>query len=156
MIRVSVENHGPWISQSGVVAEVNTDSSACVLSFQRLRRGQFSRSVRVAFLLSTLAEFNVILVHRAGSNHPGDYDSRHAVDCTLGFKCQVCVFAHDLAGPTAQEVAHPSNTKLPNNIASKKLLHEQQPAEVSRITVDDIINGRIRLPFTQRAGWKNI
>ena len=156
IIRVSVENHGPWISQSGVGAEVNTDSSACVLSFQRLRRGQFSRSVRVAFLLSTLAEFNVYLVHRAGSNHPGDYDSRHAVECTLGTKCQVCIFAHDLAGPTAQEVAHPSNTKLPTNIASKKLLQEQQPAVVARISVDDIISGRVKLPFTQRAGWKNI
>ena len=156
MIRVAVENHGPWISQSGVSAEINTDSAACVLSFQRLRRGQFSRSVRVAFLLSTLAEFNVYLVHRAGSNHPGDYDSRHAVDCTLGTKCQVCIFAHDLAGPTAQEVAHPSNTRLPMNIASKKLQLESQAAAVSTLSVDDILSGRVHLPFTQRSGWKNI
>ena len=51
MIRVAVENHSPWICQSGVPCEVGTDNNACVLSFQRLRRGQFSRSVRVAFLL---------------------------------------------------------------------------------------------------------
>ena len=75
MIRIAVENHGPWICQSGVSAEINTDSSACVLSFQRLWRGQFSKSVRLAFLLSTLAEFDVYVVHRAGSNHPGDFDS---------------------------------------------------------------------------------
>ena len=41
MIRVSVENHAPWIAQSGVTCEVNTDNTACVLCFQRLRRGQF-------------------------------------------------------------------------------------------------------------------
>ena len=83
MIRVAVENHGPWICQSGVSAEINTDSSACVLSFQRLRRGKFSKSVRLAFLHSTLAEFDVYVVHRAGSNHPGDFDSRHPMDCIL-------------------------------------------------------------------------
>ena len=156
MIRVAVENHGPWICQSGVAAEVNTDSSACVLSFQRLRRGQFSRSVRVAFLLSTLAEFNVYLVHRAGSNHPGDYDSRHAIDCKLGNKCQVCTFAHNLAGPTAQEIAHPSATKLPPNIASKKTQIEDTPAEISSVTMEDVLQNRVNLPFTQRGGWKNI
>ena len=155
IIRVSVENHGPWICQSGVAAEINTDSSACVLSFQRLRRGQFSRSVRVAFLLSTLAEFNVYLIHRAGSNHPGDYDSRHAMECTLGCKCQVCDFAHDLAGPTAQEVAHPSSTKMPLAIGSKRLQLEEK-AKISYISMDDVIQGRTNLPFTQRNGWKNI
>ena len=36
MIRVAVENHSPWICQSGVPCEVGTDNNACVLSFQRL------------------------------------------------------------------------------------------------------------------------
>ena len=110
MVRVAVENHGPWICQSGVSAEINTDSAACALSFQRLRRGQFSRSVRVAFLLSTLAECDVYVVHRAGLNHPGDFDSRNATNCTFEPRCQVCTFAHELLGPTAQEIAHPSST----------------------------------------------
>ena len=156
MIRVAVENHGPWICQSGVPAEINTDSAACVLSFQRLRRGQFSRSVRVAFLLSTLAEFDVYVVHRAGSNHPGDFDSRHATSCTFGPKCQVCVFAHELAGPTAREIAHPGLTKLPENIASKKSSHREQLATVSPISMKDILENRVNLPFSQRNGWKNI
>ena len=155
IIRVAVENHGPWICQSGVPAEINTDSAACVLSFQRLRRGQFSRSVRVAFLLSTLAEYNVYVVHRAGSNHPGDYDSRHAVDCSFGPKCQVCIFAHDLAGPMAQDIAHPSTTKLPSNIASKKLQGKDKVL-ISSISMKDVLENRTTLPFTQRNGWKNI
>ena len=155
MIRVAVENHAPWISQSGVPAEINTDSAACVLSFQRLRRGQFSRSVRVAFLLSTLAEHNVYVVHRAGSNHPGDYDSRHAVACTFGPKCQVCNFAQELAGPMANEIAHPSTTKLPNDIASKKNQGKTN-ATILSISMKDVTENRVTLPFTQRKGWRNI
>ena len=154
MIRVAVENHGPWINQSGVAAEVNTDSAACVLSFQRLRRGQFSRSVRVAFLLSTLAEFNVYVVHRAGSNHPGDYDSQHAVDCTFGPKCQVCTFAHNLAGPMAQDIAHPSATKLPIDVGKKRI--QNVDGVVSSISMKDVLENRTNLPFTQKSGWKNI
>ena len=156
MIRTAVENHGPWIAQSGVPCEVNTDNSACVLCFQRLRRGQFSRSVRVAFMLSTLAEFNVYIIHRAGANHPGDFDSRHPVQCTFGVKCQVCSFAHNLSGPTAQELAHPSLTKMPLDIASKKVKFDKIIGEVRSISVDDVLNGRVLLPFTQRSGWKNI
>ena len=149
MIRVAVENHSPWICQSGVPCEVGTDNNACVLSFQRLRRGQFSRSVRVAFLLSTIAEHNVYLVHRSGTNHPGDYDSRHPVECSLGLKCQVCVYAHNLAGPMAQELAHPAQAQLPEDVGSKK-------AMVATVSIDDILSGEINIPFTQRAGWKNI
>ena len=149
MIRVAVENHSPWIWHSGVPCEVGTDNNACVLSFQRLRRGQFSRSVRVAFLLSTLAEHNVYLVHRSGANHPGDYDSRHPVECNLGLKCQVCVYAHNLAGPMAQELAHPAQAQLPEDVGSKK-------AFIAKVSVDDVLSGKIDIPFTQRAGWKNI
>ena len=149
MIRVGVENHSPWICQSGVPCEVATDNTACVLSFQRLRRGQFSRSVRVAFLLSTLAEHNVFLTHRSGTNHPGDYDSRHPLKCNFGPKCQVCIFAHNLAGPMAQELAHPGHSKLPPDTGSKN-------AYIGTISVEDVLNGKVDIPFTQRGGWRNI
>ena len=149
MIKVAVENHAPWIYQSGVPCEIGTDNSACVLSFQRLRRGQFSRSVRVAYMLSTLAEHNVYLVHRSGTNHPGDFDSRHPIPCTFGKKCQVCVYAHDLAGPMAHELAHPGQTKLPTSVAAKT-------SNVNTLSVDDVLCGKADLPFTQRAGWRNI
>ena len=122
MIKVAVENHSPWIYQSGVPCEIGTNNTACVLSFQRLRRGQFSRSVRDAYMLSTIAEHNVYLVHKSGSNHPGDFDSRHPIDCTFGEKCQVCVYAYDLAGPMAHELAHPSQTKLPTAVAASHLI----------------------------------
>ena len=65
-------------------------------------------------------------------------------------------FAHELSGPTAQEIAHPSSTKLPDDIASKKIRKEQDEAKVSAISMKDILENRVTLPFTQRNGWKNI
>ena len=83
-------------------------------------------------MLSTLAEHNVYLVHRSGTNHPGDFDSRHPVPCTFGKKCQVCVYAHDLAGPMAHELAHPGQTKLPTSVAAKAF-------NVNTLSVDDVL-----------------
>ena len=75
----------------------------------------------MAYLLSTLAEHNVHLTHKSGKNHPGDYDSRHPLECDFGKKCQVCVFAHNLAGPMAQELAHPNiDPKISSSLPSLK------------------------------------
>ena len=86
MIRIGVENHSPWIEESSSA----TDSYLFVLAFKRLRRGLFSKSVRVVYFLSTLSSYRVELVHRPGLNHPGDHDSRNCASCDLGKKCQVC------------------------------------------------------------------
>ena len=94
-------------------------------------------------------------IYRAGANHPGDFDSRHPVECTLGVKCQVCIFAHDLTGPNAQELAHPSTTKMPTDIASKKA-QIKVLNDVKKVTAEDVISGKVNLPFTQRSGWRNI
>ena len=59
IIRVSFENHSPWIEESSISTEVATDSYPYVLAFERLCRGKFSKSVRVAYFLSTLGSFNV-------------------------------------------------------------------------------------------------
>ena len=143
IIRTGVENHGPWIAESSYTTEVATDNFPCVLAFKRLRRGQFSKSVRVAYFLSTLGSFRVNLVHKPGLNHPGDYDSRNCMSCNLGKHCQVCSFAFNLAGPTAQEVAHPGNVELP-------------VTAVNNVTINDILNGPAIIPYTQRPGWLDI
>ena len=143
IIRTGVENHSPWIEESSVSTEVATDNYPCVLAFKRLRRGLFSKSVRVAYFLSTLGSYRVNLVHKPGLNHPGDYDSRNCLSCNLGKHCQVCTFAFDLAGPTAQEVAHPANVSIPE----RAVLH---------ISINDVLNGPAIIPYTQRQGWLDI
>ena len=129
MISIGVENHSPWIEESSSVTEVATDSYPCVLAFKRLRRGLFSKSVRVAYFLSTLGSYRVELVHRPGLNHPGDYDSRNCASCDLGKRCQVCSFAFDLSGPTAKELVHPPNVIVPD-------------ALVLNVSINDVLNGR--------------
>ena len=143
IIRVGVENHSPWIEESSLSTEVATDSYPCVLAFQRLRRGKFSKSVRVAYFLSTLGSFNVNLVHRPGLNHPGDYDSRKCLSCNLGTKCQVCNFAFELAGPTAHDLVHPAEVVIPDGA-------------VMNVSINDALNNSIVIPFTQRPGWLDI
>ena len=91
----------------------------------------------------------MFLTHLSGSNHPGDFDSRHPIECKFGSKCQVCVFAHDLAGPMAHDTVHPGHAQLPNEFGSKN-------SYIGSISVDDVLSGKIDLPFTQRAGWRNI
>ena len=143
IIRTGVENHSPWIEESSVITEVATDNYPCVLAFKRLRRGLFSKSVRVAYFLSTLGSFRVELVHKPGLNHPGDYDSRNCASCSFGKNCQVCIFAFNLTGPTAQELAHPAEVTIPD-------------AEVLGVTINDVLSGPAIIPYTQRPGWLDI
>ena len=143
IIRIGVENHSPWIEESSCITEVATDSYPCVLAFRRLRRGQFSKSVRVAYFLSTLGSYKVDLIHRPGLNHPGDFDSRNCASCELGKKCQVCCFSFDLAGPTAHELVHPGHVPLPDSV-------------VMNISINDVLTGPAVIPFTQRPGWLDI
>lgn len=141
IIRVGIENHSPWIWDSGEKCEIATDNMPCVLTYRRLIRGDFSSSVRVAYYLSAIAQVPCYVVHKPGLNHPGDYDSRNPVACDLpAGKCQVCNFAFQESGPSAQE-----------------LLYQPHPPIVgAALTVADIDSGELTIPFTQTSGWKNI
>ena len=141
IIRVGVENHSPWIWDSGEKCEVATDNMPCVLSYRRLIRGDFSSSVRVAYYLSAIAQVPCYVVHKPGLNHPGDFDSRNPVPCDIpAGKCHVCNFAFQESGLSAQE-----------------LLYQSQPPTVgAALTVADIDSGELTIPFTQSSGWKNI
>ena len=43
-IRIGVENHSPWIWESGERCEIATDNMPCVLAYRRLLKGGFSNS----------------------------------------------------------------------------------------------------------------
>ena len=138
--RIGVEAHAPWIWEAlPSRTEINCDNMPSVLAAKRLQRGEFSKSVRVTYFLSTLAAYPVDIVYRKGAGHPGDYDSRHAISCGSE-RCQICQFAFELAGPTALEQVFASND---GNL-------------INSITAEDIIEGKYSLPFTQSSGWKTI
>ena len=142
IIRVGVENHSPWIWDSGEKCEIATDNMPCVLSYRRLIRGDFSSSVRIAYYLSAIAQVPCYVVHKPGLNHPGDFDSRNPVPCDLpAGKCHVCNFAFQESGPSAQELLYHS---------------QESPIVGAALTVADIDSGELSIPFTQTSGWKNI
>ena len=138
--RISVEAHGPWLWEAlPARTELNSDNMPTVLAARKLQRGEFSRSVRITYFLSALAAFPVDVVYRKGDGHPGDYDSRHTIACDEK-KCQVCEFAFDLAGPTSLE----------------SMFKDDTMTQINNVTADDIISGRVSVPFSQANGWKNI
>ncbi len=114
----------PVIVQSDHRTKVATDSKACVQAYQRMRRGLFSNSARVMTFLTAVCRYQVEIAHIAGVKIPfTDHASRHPIEC-MDKACQVCKFVEDLA---------------------------EQP--VRRISVQDVVEGRARMPFVNRQAW---
>ena len=64
------------------------------------------------------------VTHKAGKEIPfTDFASRHPIEC-LDHSCQVCKFVHEMADSV-----------------------------VRRLTVQDVFNGSMRMPFTNRQSW---
>ena len=123
-IGAAVSYFSPMIVQSVHRASVATDSRACVLAYDRMRRGLFSHSARVMTFLTAVCRYQVVITHKAGKEIPfTDYASRHPVQCTDN-SCQVCKFVQDFA--------------------------EQV---VRRLSVQDVVTGAAHMPFTNRKSW---
>ena len=123
-IASSVNHYGPYIRQSIQRTQILTDSKPCVQAWNKMQRGQFSSSARVATFMSVLTGYNVELQHISGAvNLPSDYQSRNPPDCD-GAACQICRFVAD-----------------------------SDDVVVKAITVDDIISGRANAPFANKQTW---
>lgn len=123
-IALAIRHFSPYLIQSALKPCVLTDSKPCVQAFNKLCRGEFSNSPRVATYLSSASQFQVDIKHLAGSaNLPTDFASRNAAEC-FEPHCQVCSFIRD-----AEE------------------------SVVRDISVRDILDGSARFPFTTRSSW---
>jgi hypothetical protein len=124
----SALNHfSPYIIQSENKPQAVTDSKPCVEAVDKLKRGQFSASARLSTFLSTISRFQAKIQHIAGAkNIPSDYLSRHPLICT-STKCSVCTF-----------------------------VSESMNSVVRNITVEDITEGRVTMPFTNRNTWSAV
>lgn len=126
-ITVSIHHFAPHIRESEKVTQVLTDSRPCVQAWERMKRGQFSTSTRVATFMSTLAEFHVEVQHISGvQNLPSDFQSRNPPECKSP-SCQICAF-----------------------------IEETQDTVVRTITVDEILSGRAKVPYNSRNVWKKL
>jgi hypothetical protein len=124
-IASALHHYAPFLIQAESRAFVVTDSKACVQAVGRLERGQFSMSARVSTFLAAVSRYQVSILHAPGvAILPSDYSSRNPVECDVE-SCQVCRF-----------VSEPST------------------AVVRNLTVQDVVAGRQRLPFTNRPAWR--
>jgi len=126
-IAAATKHFSPFIIQSNKNTCILTDSKPCVQAFEKLCRGEFSASPRVSTFLSVVSRYQASVRHVAGTAIlPSDFASRNAPPCE-NESCQVCTFVND----TRQSV-------------------------VRMTSINDVIEGRVRLPFTSRSAWLSI
>ena len=115
----------PPISFNPHTTEVLTDNRPCVQAYEKLKRGEFSASSRVTTFLSTVSRYSVHIRHIAGvENLPSDYASRNPKEC-LDSSCQICKFIVAL-----------------------------EDSVVRSLSVSDVLQGSVKMPFTSRAAWQ--
>ena len=123
-IAAAVKHFAPFIIQSECQTCLLTDSKPCVQAFEKLCRGEFSASPRVTSFLSTASRYQVTIRHLAGSaNIPSDFASRNAPDCN-DHRCQICTF-----------------------------ITTTEDSVIRTTSVQDVLDGALRLPFTTRSTW---
>ena len=126
-IAVSLYHFAPYLIQSKHKPQVVTDSKSCVDAAGMLHQGKFSTSPRLSAYLSSVGRFQAIIKHQAGTmNLPADYLSRHPLLCDHP-DCTICKFV----GDTTESV-------------------------VQKITIEDITEGRVVMPFANRNTWRSI
>jgi hypothetical protein len=104
-----------------------TDSKPCVQAYEKLCRGEFSASPRVSTFLSTVSRYQASVRHIQGvANVPSDFASRNPPECKDP-KCQVCAF-----------------------------VIQTENSVVRSTSVEDILSGNARAPFTNRSTWAPI
>ena len=126
-IAVATKHFSPYLIQSAHCACILTDSKPCVQAFEKLCRGEFSASPRVSTFLSTVSRYQASVRHVSGTAIlPSDFSSRNAPDCE-DLACQICSF-----------------------------VKKSEDTVIRRSSIQDILNGTARLPFTSRTAWHAI
>ena len=115
------------------VTTIHTDNLPTVHAWRRMKMGAFSTSARVASFLTGISALRIEIVHKPGKGLlVSDYNSRHPNSCSHD-KCKICQFAFDL-----------------ESIGSKAI------PMVCSVSVTDIENGSLKMPFTQKTAWAKV
>ncbi len=127
-IAIAVKHFSPFLVQSNHKACILTDSKPCVQAYEKLCRGEFSVSPRVSTFLSAVSRYQGSVQHLAGAaNLPSDHASRNAPECNET-ACQVCGF----------------------------IKRTEMSVVVRGIDINEIVDGKVRLPFLSRQAWATI
>ena len=126
-IATALNHFSPVIIQSHQKPQVITDSKPCVEAVQKLRRGQFSASARLSSFLSSVSRYQAEIVHISGAaNLPADFESRHPTHCDQP-QCAICKFVAEVMDSVVQQVS-----------------------------VEEVLDGRAKLPYVNRGTWKAV
>ena len=122
----SVKYFQPFIIQSEHKTTVLTDNKPCVQAFSKMQKGEFSASPRVSTFLSICHRFQVSVRHISGVNNAlSDFQSRNPAECDDS-NCQICRF-----------------------------LFEVDQSVIRAISVQDVIDGKHKIPFLSRTAWQS-
>ena len=123
-IATATKHFSPYIIQSNNNACILTDSMHTLCpSVRKLFRGQFSTSPHVSSFLSVLSRFQASVRHVSGTAILLFDFASHEVPCQ-DVTGQVCAF-----------------------------IHRTQESVVRQTSIQNILHGHARLPFTTRASW---
>lgn len=123
---------------------VLTDIKACVQAIGKIERGEFCTSPRITTFLSTVTRYQVKVMHLPGTmNTVSDYGSRHTPNCTQP-ECQICTFVRSTASAAVQEVSLQDSAIIDMVFVGAVM------------SVNDIYQGRLQLPYLNRPAWRAI
>ena len=127
--KLVLEHFSPQIRANNNTTLHFTDNLPVVYAANKAKTGSFSASSRVATFLSMISTLDVEILHKSGkSMFNSDFLSRNTPECTEP-KCQICTYVADV-------------TEMGDNIRS--------------LSVEDIMSGKVNMPFLQRHAWKNV
>ena len=127
-IAAALNHFSPYLINSSHYPRILTDSKPCVDAVNKLKKGVFPTSARLSTFISAASRYNADVRHIPGSmNLVSDYASRHPLKCEDPEKCTVC-----------------------------KFIAEEMSSVVQTISVEDVLEGRAKLPWTNRNVWREI
>ena len=142
--RCLIQHFRHSLSENKQLSKVFSDNLPICQAWRKMKTGIWSKSSKVASLLTNMSVYNIEFVHIAGVNQKyGDYNSRNPPRCNLP-KCQICRYAFDHA-----------ELDTPNMFISK-VSRVQCPPNLGSVTAEQIERGEIKLPFTEKPGWLKI
>ena len=123
-IAAATKHFSPYLIQSVKKACILTESKPCVQGYEKLCRVEFSASPRVSTFLSVVSRYQASVRHVSGAAIlPSDFACRNAAACDSE-TCQVCSF-----------------------------ISRTRDSVIRAVSVQDIVQGNVRLPFTSRPAW---
>ena len=127
--RLVLEHFSHYIRESQNKTIHHTDNQPVVQAWKRSKTGAFSASARISAFLSGVSAMNVEIIHTPGKDmKTSDYNSRNPEICQET-RCQICRFAKDL-----------------QNVGDR----------IMKVSVADINDGKVKMPFFQRASWLKV